>query len=108
MKSLPEGSREVRHAGAEQHLREDVGAARDDLPLQVPPVDAAVAGVARAGDDVVVVLLLHLDELRDELGLKKCGLHEGERCNFEVTRSNPPILISMGPLNLLDIVKETM
>ena len=68
---MPEGSREVRHAGSEQHLREEVGAARDDLPLQVPAVDAAVAIVTRAGHDVVVVLLLHLDELRDELGLKQ-------------------------------------
>ena len=67
---LPEGSREVGHAGSEQHLREEVGAARDDLPLQVPTVDAAAAGVARARHDVVVVLSLQLDELGDELGLQ--------------------------------------
>ena len=70
-RSLPEGPREVRNARSEQHLRQEVGAARDNLPFQVPTVDAAVAGVTRAGHDVVVVLPLHLDELRDKLGLKE-------------------------------------
>ena len=51
-------SRQVRHAGAEEKLREKVGADAHELPFEVPPVYSARSSIARARDDVIVALLL--------------------------------------------------
>jgi hypothetical protein len=69
-----EGAREVRGARREEEGREEVGAARDELALEVPALHAAAARLARARDDVKVPLLLLRDELGDELGLRRRGM----------------------------------
>jgi hypothetical protein len=55
---------------AKEDLGHVVGPTRDDLALEVPAVDPAVAGVASAGHHVAAGLGLLSDELRNELGLQ--------------------------------------
>lgn len=64
-----EAASEITHIRAKHNRREQVRAARDKLPLEIPSVDAAVACVARSGDDVVVFGLLRGDEGGDEFRL---------------------------------------
>lgn len=74
-----EAAGEVADAGAQDGVGEEVGAAADELALEVPAVDTAVAGVARAGDDVVVALGLARDHARDELGVvAEVGVHDDD------------------------------
>ncbi|KAI9148067.1 3-oxoacyl-(acyl carrier protein) reductase [Paramyrothecium foliicola] len=74
-----EAARQVADAGAEDGVGEQVGAAADELALEVPAEDAAVAGVAGARDDVVVGRLLQGDHLGDELGVvAEVGVHDDD------------------------------
>lgn len=75
-----ERAREVADAGAQDGVGKQVGAARDKLALEVPAKDAAVAGVAGAGDNVVVGRLLQGDHLGDELGVVgEVGVHDDDK-----------------------------
>lgn len=75
-----EAARQIADAGAQDGVGEEVGAAGDELALEVPAVDAAVAGVAGARDDVVVALLLAGDHLGDELGVVgEVGVHDDDK-----------------------------
>lgn len=75
----PEAPREVAHTGPQHRVGEQVRPARDDLALEVPAEDAAVAGVARARDDVVVPLGLQLDHARDEFRVvREVGVHDDD------------------------------
>lgn len=48
---------------------EQVRTAGHELPLEVPAIDAAIAGVAGTGNDVVVLSLLDGDKFGDKFGL---------------------------------------
>ncbi|KAL5357815.1 hypothetical protein BJX96DRAFT_163329 [Aspergillus floccosus] len=79
----PEASSQVTHAGHQHDIGDKVGRARGELPEQIPPVhtalDAIVAGVPRAADDVGVRLLLDANHLRDEFGVvAKVGVHDDD------------------------------
>lgn len=75
-----ETTSQVAHAGPQDGVGKQVGSAADKLALQVPAIHAAVAGVARARDDVVVALLLDGNHLRDELGVvAKVGVHDDDK-----------------------------
>lgn len=74
-----EAAREVADARPQHGVGKQVGAAADKLALQVPAKDAAVASVARAGDDVVAALLLQGNHLGDELGVvAEVGVHDDD------------------------------
>jgi hypothetical protein len=69
----------IADAGAEHGIAEQVGAAADELALEIPAVDAAVAGVAGAGDDVGAGAGLDRDHLGDELGVvREVGVHDDD------------------------------
>lgn len=89
-----ETSGQVADAGAQDGVGEQVGAAADELALEVPAVDAAVAGVPRAGHDVEVAGLLPRDHLRDELGVvAEVGVHDDD----EVARHELQTVYVCGP-----------
>lgn len=48
---------------------EQVRTARHELPLEVPTVDATIASIARASNDVVILGLLDGDKFGDKFGL---------------------------------------
>ena len=56
--------------GLQQGERQDVGAAADQLPPEVPAEDAAASCIACATDDVRVRLGLLVYEVQDILGLR--------------------------------------
>ena len=56
--------------GLQQGERQDVGAAADQLPPEVPAEDAAACCVARAADNVRICLGLLVYEVQDVLGLR--------------------------------------
>lgn len=75
-----EAASEVTDTGAEDGVGKQVGAAADKLALEIPAKDAAVARVARAGDNVIVGRLLQRNHLRDELGVvAKVGVHDDDK-----------------------------
>lgn len=75
-----ERARQVADARAQDSVGKQVGATADKLALEVPAVDAAVASVAGAGDNVVVGLLLDSNHLGDELGVvAKVGVHDDDK-----------------------------
>ena len=86
-----EGARQVADAGAEHGIGKDVGALGGQLALEVPAVDAAVAGVAGARDNVVVAGLLLGDHLRNELGVvAEVGVHDDD-------------VVALGELEAVDV-----
>lgn len=75
-----EAARQVADARSQHGVGKQVGAAADKLALQVPAVDTAVAGIARARDDVVVALLLQGNHLRDEFRVvAEVGVHDDDK-----------------------------
>ena len=75
----PEATGQIAHARPQHGIREQIRPPADELALEVPAVNAAIAGVARAGHNVVVTLLLHADHVRDELGVvTEVGVHDDD------------------------------
>lgn len=75
----PKATRQVADARTQHRIGKEVRAPAHKLALQVPTVDAAVASVPRARDDVVVGLLLTRYHLRDELGVvTEVGVHDDD------------------------------
>lgn len=64
--------RQIANVRPQHDAREEVRSTGHELPLKIPAVDAAVAGVARASDDIVVLGLLDGDEVGDEFRLRVC------------------------------------
>lgn len=80
----PKGARKIAHARLQHRISEQIRPARDELALEIPAEDAAVAGIARARDDVVLALLLQRDHARQELGVvAEIRVHDDD----EVARS---------------------
>lgn len=78
-----ETAREIAHARSQHRIRENVGAFARELSLQVPAVDAATGLVACARHNVVVVLLLQCDHLRNEFGVvAEVGIHDDDVVTF--------------------------
>lgn len=72
-----EAAGQIANAWSQHCIGKDVGTLARKLPLQVPAVDAATRPVARARNNVVIVLLLQRDHLGDELGVvAEVGVHD--------------------------------
>jgi hypothetical protein len=79
----PKAPREITHPRPQDRIRKEIRPPAHQLPLQIPAVHAAVAGIARARDDIIAAvrrqLLLPRDHLRDELGVvRKVGVHDDD------------------------------
>ncbi len=72
-----------------------VGAAGDDLSLQVPSVDTTSCDVTSSGHDVTAGLLLLLNELKNELWLKtiKNDKRYSQICVQQRPLSEPKIVV---------------
>lgn len=75
----PKTARQITHARPKQRIRKQIRPPANQFAFQIPAIHAAVAGIPRAGDDVIVALLLHADHLGDEFGVvRKVGVHDDD------------------------------
>ena len=74
-----EAPSQIANPRAEHDASKQVGAPGDQLSLEVPAVDTAVACIPSSRDDVVVSRLLGLDELGYELRMvAEVGIHDDD------------------------------
>lgn len=84
---------EIADVRPQHNTGEQVRAAGHELPFEVPAVDTAIAGVARAGNDVVVLGLLDGDKFGDKFGLcasEIWGLRRGGKSGLRGGRNRHP------------------
>jgi hypothetical protein len=75
----PEAARKITDTRPQHGIRKQIRAAAHKLALEIPAIHASVARVPRARDDVVVLLLLHADHVRDEFGvMREVGVHDDD------------------------------
>ncbi len=68
--SLPKRPGQIRDIWSQGHLSNVVGHSRGKLPVQIPAIDSSIRMVSGSSHYVTPSLLLFLNKLRNEFGLK--------------------------------------